>query len=92
MPGFVVVERIRPADACIPGLVPAQDARCAAEGKSARMHGPVGGRVCPRTHAYIAKRRAQGKTDNEIRRQPKRYIVRELYRTLNTRSRLGKLS
>jgi transposase len=41
-------------------------------------------RVCPRTHAYIAKRRAQGKTDNEIRRQLKRYIVRELYRTLNT--------
>jgi transposase len=41
-------------------------------------------RICPRTHAYIAKRRAQGKTDNEIRRQLKRYIVRELYRTLNT--------
>jgi transposase len=41
-------------------------------------------RVCPRTHAYIAKRRAQGKTDNEIRRQLKRYIARELYRTLNT--------
>ena len=41
-------------------------------------------RVCPRTHAYIANRRAQGKTDNEIRRQLKRYIARELYRTLNT--------
>jgi transposase len=41
-------------------------------------------RVCPHTHAYIAKRRAQGKTDNEIRRQLKRYIARELYRTLNT--------
>jgi transposase len=41
-------------------------------------------RVCPRTHAYIATRRAQGKTDNEIRRQLKRYIARELYRSLNT--------
>jgi transposase len=41
-------------------------------------------RMCPRTHAYITKRRAQGKTDNEIRRQLKRYIARELYRTLNT--------
>jgi transposase len=41
-------------------------------------------RMCPRTHAYIAKRRAQGKTDNEIRRQLKRYVARELYRTLNT--------
>jgi transposase len=41
-------------------------------------------RVCPRTHAYIAKQRAQGTTDNEIRRQLKRYITRELYRTLNT--------
>ena len=41
-------------------------------------------RVCPRTRAYIAKQRAQGKTDNEIRRQLKRYIARELYRTLNT--------
>lgn len=41
-------------------------------------------RTCPRTHAYIAKRRAKGKTDNEIRRLLKRYIVRELYRCLNT--------
>lgn len=41
-------------------------------------------RLCPRTHAYIAKRRAQGKTDNEIRRLLKRYIARELFRTLNT--------
>jgi transposase len=29
-------------------------------------------RVCPRTRAYITKRRAQGKADNEIRRQLKR--------------------
>jgi transposase len=40
-------------------------------------------RCCPRTHAYIAKRRAEGKTDNEIRRCLKRYIARELYRALN---------
>jgi transposase len=41
-------------------------------------------RVCPRTHDYIAKRRAEGKTDNEIRRLLKRYIARELYRTMTT--------
>jgi transposase len=39
-------------------------------------------RICPRTHAYIARRRAEGKSDNEIRRSIKRYIARELYRTL----------
>lgn len=39
-------------------------------------------RVCPRTHAYIAKRRAAGNSDNEIRRTLKRYIARELYRAL----------
>jgi transposase len=39
-------------------------------------------RMCPRTHAYIARRRAEGKSDNEIRRSIKRYIARELYRTL----------
>jgi transposase len=38
-------------------------------------------RCCPRT--YIAKRRAAGKSDNEIRRCLKRYIARELYRELN---------
>jgi transposase len=41
-------------------------------------------RICPRTHTYIAKRRAEGKTDNEIRRLLKRYIARDLYRCLNT--------
>jgi transposase len=40
-------------------------------------------RTCPRTATYIARRRAQGKTDREIRRILKRYIARELYRTLN---------
>ncbi|MFL5311281.1 MAG: IS110 family transposase [Myxococcales bacterium] len=41
-------------------------------------------RICPRTRAYVARRRAEGKTDNEIRRCLKRYIARELYRALNT--------
>jgi hypothetical protein len=36
----------------------------------------------PRTRAYFDKRRAEGKTDREIRRCLKRYIARELYRTL----------
>jgi transposase len=40
-------------------------------------------RDCPRTGRYIARRRAEGKTDREIRRCLKRYIARELYRNLN---------
>jgi transposase len=39
-------------------------------------------RCCPTTHAYIARRQAQAKTDREIRRALKRYIARQLYRTL----------
>ena len=39
---------------------------------------------CPRTRAYIARRRAEGKSDGEIRRMLKRYIARELYRALET--------
>jgi hypothetical protein len=46
--------------------------------------------ACPRTHAYIAKRRAEGKSDNEIRHSIKRYIARELYRTLHLATALGK--
>jgi transposase len=42
-------------------------------------------RSCPRTRAYVARRTAEGKTTREIRRCLKRYITRELYRTL-TRS------
>ena len=38
---------------------------------------------CPRTRDYITRRRAEGKTDGEIRRMLKRYIARELYRALN---------
>lgn len=39
-------------------------------------------RCCERTRAYVARRRAEGKTDREIRRCLKRYITRELYRAL----------
>src|SRR5918912_128744 len=39
-------------------------------------------RVCPRPHAYIASRRADGKTDTEIRRCLKRHVARELFRAL----------
>lgn len=37
----------------------------------------------PRTRAYVDRRRAQGKTDRDIRRCLKRYIARELFRTLD---------
>ncbi len=39
-------------------------------------------RMCPRTHAYISRRRAEGKTDREIRRCLKRYIARQIHREL----------
>lgn len=41
-------------------------------------------RSCARTHDYITRRTAEGKSSREIRRMLKRYITRELYRTLNT--------
>ena len=41
-------------------------------------------RACPRTRDYIAKKRAQGRNDSEIRRSIKRYIARELFRALET--------
>jgi len=37
----------------------------------------------PPTRAYVARRRAEGKTDKEIRRCLKRYLARHLYRALN---------
>lgn len=40
-------------------------------------------RACPRTRDYITRRRTQGNTDREIRRMLKRYVARELFRTLN---------
>jgi transposase len=36
----------------------------------------------PGTQAYLARRRGEGKSDREIRRCLKRYIARQLYRTL----------
>ena len=41
-------------------------------------------RCCARTRAYVARRTAEGKSPREIRRCLKRYITRELYRTLTT--------
>jgi transposase len=40
-------------------------------------------RCHPATIAYVQRRRAEGKTDKEIRRCLKRYLARHLYRTLN---------
>src|SRR5438477_6353976 len=37
------------------------------------------GRSDPRTHAYVARRTAEGLSTKEIQRCLKRYIVRELY-------------
>jgi|SRR5690625_5249184 len=37
----------------------------------------------PETQAYVEKRRAQGKTDREIRRCLKHYLARQIYRHLN---------
>jgi hypothetical protein len=36
----------------------------------------------PDTRAYIERRRAEGRTTKEIRRCLKRYLARQLYRTL----------
>jgi transposase len=41
-------------------------------------------RSCPRTRAYVLRRTAEGKSSREIRRCIKRYITRQLYRTLTT--------
>jgi transposase len=41
-------------------------------------------RHCPKTRAYLARRTAEGKSPREIRRCLKRYIARQLYRTLTT--------
>ena len=43
---------------------------------------------CPRTRAYLERRRAEGLSDREIRRCLKRYIARELYRALNNTTTL----
>jgi transposase len=41
-------------------------------------------RCHPATQAYVQRRRAEGRTDREIRRCIKRYIARHLYRTLTS--------
>jgi transposase len=40
----------------------------------------------PRTQAYVARRRAQGKTDREIQRCLKRYVARHLFKLLERSS------
>jgi transposase len=45
-------------------------------------------RCCPRTKAYVARRTGEGKSTREIRRCLKRYIARELYRTLTATTTL----
>jgi transposase len=40
-------------------------------------------RCCPETRNYVARRTTEGKPSPEIRRALKRYITRELYRSLN---------
>ncbi len=37
----------------------------------------------PATRAYVDKRRTEGRTTKEIRRILKRYLARQIYRTLN---------
>ena len=37
----------------------------------------------PETRTYVEKRRAEGRTIKEIRRILKRYLARQIYRTLN---------
>ena len=39
-------------------------------------------RVDPETKAYVQRRRAEGKTDREIKRCLKRYVTRQLFRQL----------
>lgn len=43
----------------------------------------------PETRKYVAKRRAEGKTDREIRRCLKRYIARRIFKILNTQATLN---
>lgn len=42
----------------------------------------------PETRAYVEKRRAQGKTDRDIRRCLKRYIARRIFKILNAEALL----
>jgi transposase len=47
------------------------------------LSGRLGAPHHPATIAYVQRRRAEGKTDKEIRRCIKRYLARHLYRTLS---------
>lgn len=44
-------------------------------------------RIDPNTRDYINRRRAEGRTTKEITRCLKRYIARQLYRTITTHHR-----
>jgi hypothetical protein len=46
-------------------------------------------RFDPRTKRYVERRRAEGKTNKEIIRCLKRYIAREIYRSLTRPSAVG---
>lgn len=41
-------------------------------------------RMDPQTRAYVERRRAEGRTTKEIRRCLKRYLARQIYRSLNS--------
>jgi hypothetical protein len=45
-------------------------------------------RTDPATRAYAQRRRAQGKTNREIKRCLVRYVARQLYRLLETQPAL----
>ena len=45
-------------------------------------------RTEPATRAYVQRRRAQGKTNREIKRCLVRYVARQLYRLLETQPAL----
>jgi transposase len=45
-------------------------------------------RTDPTTRAYATRRRAQGKTNREIKRFLVRYVARQLYRLLETQAAL----
>ena len=46
---------------------------------------------CETPRAYVARRRAEGRTTNEIMRSLKRYITCQLYRTLATADRYRRI-
>ena len=41
-------------------------------------------RLDKETQAYVERRRAEGKTDREIKRCLKRYVARQIYRQLES--------